>query len=525
MRRASLGGGAAGGGFAGAHSTGPLDASDLLFFGPWGALNPSGDLVLETARWRERMFEERAGTRPGRSGFYQRLSGIAEFMFPGGMGGGGGLALNQLLVVMDGIDNPPFFKRFFTSKSNTFLDATYIIPRRIRQAVAAAAGSAPAQGADLLHRRHQRAYRAVGSGPDPAGAHGPARLVPNPDATGSPRRLRPVHQQGRPRHRARHPRPPGRDRPHHERLLAGDDRPGLLDGAHDRPPLGPRRFRMGRSRGSDDDARVGHGDRGRVCRGGKPCRRDPRGGPRGQRSRVHEGHRVDAPLDPHARRLARPPPGGREGGALQQVPERGLRQPDLDARRDGGRACLLRGELARRGRRRLQRDGADGDDGGPVGDGPAAVHGCPARRRDRGAGATARARALRAHRPADHEPHRRRPDDRRPGLERARRPVQAPRRRADPRAGVRDGPQPRPPQPPRDRARRRQPDREEGDLRKRSSRPARVGHDPDPRGRPERRDELAQRVLRERLRPAVPARARRHRCWRPASERRAHGMP
>jgi ATP-dependent Zn protease len=133
MRRATLGGGAAGGGFAGAHGTGPVDAHDLLFFGPWGALNPSGDLVLETARWRERMFAERAGGRPERAGIYQRLSGIAEFMFPGGMGGGGGLALNQLLVVMDGIDNPPFFKRFFTSKLNTFLDASYIVPRRIRR--------------------------------------------------------------------------------------------------------------------------------------------------------------------------------------------------------------------------------------------------------------------------------------------------------------------------------------------------------------------------------------------------------
>jgi ATP-dependent Zn protease len=47
------------------------------------------------------------------------------------MGGMGSLALNQLLVVMDGIDNPPFTKRVFTNKINTFLDATYIVPRRI----------------------------------------------------------------------------------------------------------------------------------------------------------------------------------------------------------------------------------------------------------------------------------------------------------------------------------------------------------------------------------------------------------
>jgi ATP-dependent Zn protease len=46
-------------------------------------------------------------------------------------GGGGQLALNQLLVVMDGIDNPPFFRRLFTNWTNTILDATYVIPRRM----------------------------------------------------------------------------------------------------------------------------------------------------------------------------------------------------------------------------------------------------------------------------------------------------------------------------------------------------------------------------------------------------------
>ena len=51
------------------------------------------------------------------------------FMFPGGMGGGmGGMALNQLLVVMDGIDNPPFIRRVFTNRTNTLLDASFIVP-------------------------------------------------------------------------------------------------------------------------------------------------------------------------------------------------------------------------------------------------------------------------------------------------------------------------------------------------------------------------------------------------------------
>ena len=53
-------------------------------------------------------------------------------MMPGGMGGGGGgLALNQLLVQMDGVDEPPFMRKHFTNRLNTFLDAMYLVPRRL----------------------------------------------------------------------------------------------------------------------------------------------------------------------------------------------------------------------------------------------------------------------------------------------------------------------------------------------------------------------------------------------------------
>jgi hypothetical protein len=62
MRRQALGGGAPIGGF-----TTP-DISDHLFYGPQGAFTASGDLVLETRRWRERMFEARAPERPGPHG-------------------------------------------------------------------------------------------------------------------------------------------------------------------------------------------------------------------------------------------------------------------------------------------------------------------------------------------------------------------------------------------------------------------------------------------------------------------------
>ena len=62
-----------------------------------------------------------------------RLGGIVnQFPVPGGMGGGTGqLALNQLLVVMDGIGNPPYMKKLKRNWFNTFLDATYVVPRRI----------------------------------------------------------------------------------------------------------------------------------------------------------------------------------------------------------------------------------------------------------------------------------------------------------------------------------------------------------------------------------------------------------
>ena len=126
MRRQALGGGNPVGGMT------PPSVHDHLFFGPNGALNASGDLILESRAWRERIFAERAPQRPGPSGLQARLGSLLEFTFPGmGGGGGGGLALNQLLVVMDGIDNPPFSKRVLTSRFNTFLDATYIVPRRL----------------------------------------------------------------------------------------------------------------------------------------------------------------------------------------------------------------------------------------------------------------------------------------------------------------------------------------------------------------------------------------------------------
>jgi ATP-dependent Zn protease len=128
-RRQSLGG-ATGGGM----SVGVENFEDLYFFGRWGALNSSGDLILETRAWRERLFAERAEVRSGGvpALFAKPAQWIQNVMFPGMMGGaGGGLALNQLLVQMDGIGEAPFVRQQATKRLNTLMDALYFIPRKI----------------------------------------------------------------------------------------------------------------------------------------------------------------------------------------------------------------------------------------------------------------------------------------------------------------------------------------------------------------------------------------------------------
>jgi ATP-dependent Zn protease len=124
MRRSSLGASMT------RSTTGRYD--DHCFYGPNGSLTPSGDLILETRGWRERMFEQRSSQPAPYPAWYTKFAGIVnQGAFPGMFGGMGGMALNQLLVTMDGIDNPPFWRRFWTNRTNNLLDAVYIVPRRI----------------------------------------------------------------------------------------------------------------------------------------------------------------------------------------------------------------------------------------------------------------------------------------------------------------------------------------------------------------------------------------------------------
>jgi cell division protease FtsH len=125
LRRSALGGGTA--------FTPVPTFEDISFHGPWGAQTSSGDLILENRAWRDRLFAQRAPEPaqhlpPTLSRFY---GGIQNAMFPGGMMGGGSGALNQLLVQMDGVDNPRWSRKFWTNRINNLLDASYIVPRKL----------------------------------------------------------------------------------------------------------------------------------------------------------------------------------------------------------------------------------------------------------------------------------------------------------------------------------------------------------------------------------------------------------
>ena len=124
-------------------------------------------------------------------------------------------------------------------------------PEPRRQVVAAdAAGEAP-QGADLLHRRVQRPARLARPRAHARRPHGAPHLLPHAHQGRPQGHLRPVPAQGRPRDRPRPREAPRRARAHHERLLAGHDRAGLLDGADGRA----RRRTARRSAGTTSSTR------------------------------------------------------------------------------------------------------------------------------------------------------------------------------------------------------------------------------------------------------------------------------
>jgi cell division protease FtsH len=125
MRRSALAGQAPG--MTPGMTSGNASMHDYCYHGSSGSMSSTCNLVLETSQWRERQFANR-DRRIERSWW---LPNIVRQALPGGMFGGGGQALNALLVVMDGMDDPPAMRRFVTNRFNTLLDALYLIPQRM----------------------------------------------------------------------------------------------------------------------------------------------------------------------------------------------------------------------------------------------------------------------------------------------------------------------------------------------------------------------------------------------------------
>src|SRR5204863_83319 len=102
----------------------------------------------------------------------------------------------------------------------------------------------------------------------------------------------------------------------------------------DRAPRPPAQLQPRGPRRGDDDGGVGDGDRHRLRPRGDAGGRHPRGRARGRRPRLQAGRRVDPALDPHARRVARPPHGARAGRAVRGRARRAARAVEPPPARD-----------------------------------------------------------------------------------------------------------------------------------------------------------------------------------------------
>ena len=186
MRRSALGAGA---------SAEPLPYSPM--FGPRGARTASGDVIIESREWRDYIGAQMSRGRPGAVVRRGPLSSIARAVMPGMFGNQGSGALNQLLVVMDGVDNPPFLqahvdaprqhaaRRLATSSRRRIWKLRLRLPR-----------PEAAQRPGVLHRRHERAAERPRPRAHARGTHGPPGAVPDPEQGRPRRRARLLPQQG-----------------------------------------------------------------------------------------------------------------------------------------------------------------------------------------------------------------------------------------------------------------------------------------------------------------------------------------
>ena len=106
---------------------------------------------------------------------------------------------------MDGIDEPPRMKRFTTNRLNTFLDALYIVPRRIGKLSLRMRPPRPRKEEIYFIGACNVPLELARPGAHAPGPHGPPHLLPHAHVGGPARHLRPLHGQGRPRPGARQP--------------------------------------------------------------------------------------------------------------------------------------------------------------------------------------------------------------------------------------------------------------------------------------------------------------------------------
>ena len=251
MRRQAL----QGGGIGGRASPQPVDGPGVL---PRPLLlRPDGRADPDAATWSWRTARvARAPVRGARARVRLRStrrpsrawdSASRASCSPAGWAGmGGGMALNQLLVQMDGVDDPPFMRKFFTNRVNTFLDATYLVPQQVGQAPLRLRPPKPrgrsrsTSSARPTSRSTCSTRRSSGPGAW-AATSGSARRPRTTARTSSTSTWRKVD----------HDPTSTRDRRRDELARItngyspGDDRAGLLDGADARALRGPRRSSSG----------------------------------------------------------------------------------------------------------------------------------------------------------------------------------------------------------------------------------------------------------------------------------------
>ena len=180
MRRQALQGGAGGGGFA-KPVEGPGSFHDHSFYGPMGALTSTGDLILETRAWRERLFAARA---PEVGSIYPPALAAPGPDGPGlhvpRHGRDGRRDGAQPAAGADGRRRRPAVHAQVLHQPHQHVPRRDLHrPAAHRQALAAHAPAQAPLRAGLLHRRDQRPDRRPRPGAHPPGAHGPAHLVPH----------------------------------------------------------------------------------------------------------------------------------------------------------------------------------------------------------------------------------------------------------------------------------------------------------------------------------------------------------